>query len=71
MDESGDLTVVCVDPDPDELAATVEAVGAEPDLTALGFEDGEAALESVEARDVDCLIASHDLDDRTGLDLSS
>jgi len=61
------MTVVCVDPDADERAATVAALEA-ADLSVRSVASGGAARDALDD-DVDCLVTEHDLPDGTGLDL--
>ena len=69
MNESGELTVVCIDPDPDALARTAAAIDEESDMHAEPVADAEAALDLVESGAPDCLVAEFDLPDGTAFEL--
>lgn len=63
------LTVVCVDPDDEDRAATAAAIDAESDMVAEPVAGADAALELIEAGDLDCLVVEYDLGTATGLEL--
>ena len=67
------MTVLCVDPDPDERAATVAALEA-AGLPVRAVDSVSAARDALDGDGddgdvIDCLVAEHDHPDGTGLDL--
>lgn len=69
MSDARDLTILCVEPDPADRAATAAAIDDEPDMEAVPVADGDPAIDHVADGRVDCLVAAHDLPGETGLEL--
>ncbi|ELZ29586.1 GAF domain-containing protein [Halosimplex carlsbadense 2-9-1] len=66
-----ELTVLCVDADEAERAATSDALAADDEVAMTAAGSVAAAGDALDAGGVDCVVTAYDLPDGTGLDVAA
>jgi len=66
-----ELTVLCVDADGDERAATCDSLAADGEVAVTTADSVAAAADTLSRAAVDCVVTDYDLPDGTGLDVAA